>query len=83
LVRRQKARWEDRLSGSQLRGTWVVGLVRRHHIVDCSFASSSVQFHLRRNGSGRIELMDVESALGEMLFRGGPFILKLLAAEGA
>jgi ATP-dependent 26S proteasome regulatory subunit len=43
----------------------------------------SVQFHLERNGSGRIELTDVENALEEMLFSGGSLNLKLLGAEKA
>lgn len=43
----------------------------------------SVQFHLERNGSGRIESADVERALDEMLFSGGSLNLKLLGAVGA
>ncbi|HEY7309756.1 MAG TPA: ATP-binding protein [Gemmataceae bacterium] len=43
----------------------------------------SLQFHLERNGTGRIEWEDVESALDEMLFSGGSLNLKLLGAEGA
>ena len=42
----------------------------------------SMQFHLERNGTGRIELADVEQALDEMLFSGGSLNLKLLGAEG-
>lgn len=41
----------------------------------------SVQFHLERNGTGQIELADVENALDEMLFSGGSLNLKLLGAE--
>jgi AAA+ superfamily predicted ATPase len=41
----------------------------------------SVQFHLERNGSGRIEIADVDQALEEMLFTGGSLNLKLLGAE--
>src|SRR5262249_14760274 len=41
----------------------------------------SVQFHLERNGSGRIETADVDQALEEMLFAGGSLNLKLLGAE--
>lgn len=41
----------------------------------------SVQFHLERNGSGKLELSDVEQALEEMLFSGGSLNLKLLGAE--
>ncbi|HUG89844.1 MAG TPA: hypothetical protein VML55_03360 [Planctomycetaceae bacterium] len=46
----------------------------------------SVQFHLERNGSGRLDLRDVDSALDEMLVSGGSLNLKLLGAaerEGA
>jgi hypothetical protein len=38
---------------------------------------------LERNGSGRIEVTDVENALEEMLFSGGSLNLKLLGAEKA
>ena len=41
----------------------------------------SVQFHLERNGTGQIQLADVEDALDEMLFSGGSLNLKLLGAE--
>jgi len=41
----------------------------------------SVQFHLERNGTGRIESQDVENALDEMLFSGGSLNLKLLGAD--
>ncbi|MEX2119968.1 MAG: AAA family ATPase [Pirellulales bacterium] len=37
---------------------------------------------LARNGSGRIELEDINCALEEMLFSGGSLNLKLLGAEG-
>ena len=40
-----------------------------------------VQFHLESNGSGRIDLSDVDRALDEMLFSGGSLNLKLLGAE--
>jgi hypothetical protein len=43
----------------------------------------SVQFHLEGNGSRRIEWLDVERALDEMLFSGGSLNLKLLGAENA
>lgn len=43
----------------------------------------ALQFHLERNGTGTIELEDVESALDEMLFNGGSLNLKLLGAVGA
>jgi ATP-dependent 26S proteasome regulatory subunit len=41
----------------------------------------SVQFHLERTNSRRIDLADIESALEEMLFRGGSLNVKLLGAE--
>ena len=41
----------------------------------------SVQFHLERNGAGRIELPDVERAIEEMLFSGGSLNLKLLGTR--
>jgi hypothetical protein len=41
----------------------------------------SVQFHLERNGTGRIELQDADAALEEMLFSGGWLNLKLLGAQ--
>jgi ATP-dependent 26S proteasome regulatory subunit len=43
----------------------------------------SVQFHLEREGCGRLEWEDVDRALDEMLFRGGSLNLKLLGAEGS
>lgn len=41
----------------------------------------SVQFHLERSESGRIELRDVEAALEEMLFSGGSLNCKLLGGN--
>lgn len=62
-------------------------IVRRTERVSGAFIKElmrrSVQFHLERNGSGRIELTDVENALEEMLFSGGSLNLKLLGAEAA
>ncbi|MCC7086327.1 MAG: AAA family ATPase [Pirellulales bacterium] len=43
----------------------------------------AVQFHLERNGTGRIKLQNIESALDEMLFSGGPLNVKLLGAAEA
>jgi hypothetical protein len=61
-------------------------IVQRTDRVSAAFIKElmrrSVQFHLERNGSGRIELADVENALEEMLFSGGSLNLKLLGAEG-
>ena len=60
-------------------------VVKRTENVSAAFIKElmrrSVQFHLERNGTGRIELQDVESALNEMLFSGGSLNLKLLGAE--
>jgi cell division protease FtsH len=60
-------------------------IVKRTDRVSAAFIKElmrrSVQFHLERNGSGRIELPDVENALEEMLFSGGALNLKLLGAE--
>ena len=41
----------------------------------------SVQFHLERSETGRIELRDVEAALEEMLFSGGSLNRKLLGGS--
>ncbi len=64
----------------------VVGvIVNRTDKVSAAFIKElmrrSVQFHLERNGTGRIELPDVEQAIEEMLFSGGSLNLKLLGAE--
>ena len=64
----------------------ISAIVQRTEKVSAAFIKElmrrSVQFHLERNGSGRIELPDVEQALEEMLFSGGSLNLKLLGAEG-
>jgi hypothetical protein len=64
----------------------VLAIVQRTEKVSAAFIKElmrrSVQFHLERNGTGRIELPDVELALEEMLFSGGSLNLKLLGAEG-
>ena len=64
----------------------VMGIVRRTDKVSAAFIKElmrrSVQFHLERNGTGRIEMADVDQALDEMLFSGGSLNLKLLGAEG-
>jgi chromosomal replication initiation ATPase DnaA len=61
-------------------------IVKRTDKVSAAFIKElmrrSVQFHLERNGTGRIELPDVEQAIDEMLFSGGSLNLKLLGAEG-
>jgi cell division protease FtsH len=62
-------------------------IVKRTERVSAAFIKElmrrCVQFHLERNGSGCIQLPDVENALEEMLFSGGSLNLKLLGAEGA
>ena len=40
----------------------------------------SMQFHLERSDGGLLELVDVESAIEEMLFSGGSLNAKLLGA---
>ena len=63
----------------------VRAVVRRTERVSAAFIKElmrrSVQFHLERADSQRIELVDVENALKEMVFRGGSLNLKLLGAE--
>jgi ATP-dependent 26S proteasome regulatory subunit len=72
--------------GVELAGDVVHSIVRRTEQVSAAFIKElmrrSVQFHLERNGAGRIELSDVDQALEEMLFSGGSLNLKLLGAEG-
>jgi cell division protease FtsH len=62
-------------------------IVKRTDRVSAAFIKElmrrCVQFHLERNGAGRIEAPDVEKALEEMLFSGGSLNLKLLGAENA
>gem|GEM_PF-1988833 len=41
----------------------------------------SVQFHIERNGDGRLNDADVGGALDEMLVNGGVLTLKLLGAS--
>jgi AAA+ superfamily predicted ATPase len=72
--------------GVRLADDVVDTIVQRTEKVSAAFIKElmrrSVQFHLERNGTGRIELPDVEQALEEMLFSGGSLNLKLLGAEG-
>lgn len=60
-------------------------IVKRTQKVSAAFIKElmrrSVQFHLERADSRRIELPDIENALEEMLFSGGSLNLKLLGAE--
>jgi cell division protease FtsH len=73
--------------GVEICGDVVVEVVKRTDRVSAAFIKElmrrAVQFQLGREGSGCIELADVEGALEEMLFRGGSLNLKLLGAEGA
>ncbi len=41
-----------------------------------------VQYHIERDGSGKINREDIDQALNEMLFKGGSLNLKLLGATG-
>jgi hypothetical protein len=41
----------------------------------------TVQYHLERNGTGRVELPDIDAALDEMLFSGGALNVKLLGGR--
>jgi hypothetical protein len=60
-------------------------IVRRTEGVSAAFIKElmrrSVQFHLERSESDRIELRDVEAALEEMLFSGGSLNRKLLGGN--
>jgi AAA+ superfamily predicted ATPase len=74
-------------AGVDLTDDVVHRVVERTRQVSAAFIKElmrrALQFHLERNGSGRIEWEDVEGALDEMLFRGGSLNLKLLGAEAA
>jgi cell division protease FtsH len=63
----------------------VAAVVGRTEGVSAAFIKElmrrSVQFHLERSESGRIELRDVEAALQEMLFSGGSLNRKLLGGN--
>jgi hypothetical protein len=70
--------------GVQISDDVVSEIVKRTDRVSAAFIKElmrrAVQFHLEGNGTGRIELRDVENALDEMLFSGGSLNLKLLGA---
>ena len=72
--------------GIQVADHVIAEIVRRTDRVSAAFIKElmrrSVQFHLERNGSGSLDLRDVESALDEMLVSGGSLNLKLLGAAG-
>lgn len=78
--------------GARMNDEVAAAIVRRTQNVSAAFIKEllrrSVQFQLERDGNAdaslaSIEMVDVENALGEMLFRGGSLNLKLLGAEGA
>jgi len=73
--------------GVDLSDDVVQAIVRKTEKVSAAFIKElmrrSVQFHLERNGDGRVVLADAENALDEMLFSGGSLNLTLLGAEGA
>lgn len=60
--------------------------VRRTDGVSAAFIKElmrrAVQFHIERNGTGDVSHEDIDSALDEMLFRGGSLNLTLLGATG-
>lgn len=62
-------------------------IVRRTKGVGAAFIKElmrrSYQFHLERSGAGRLSVEDVDAALDEMLFRGGPLNRVLLGAGAA
>jgi ATP-dependent 26S proteasome regulatory subunit len=73
--------------GMEVAEELIATVVRRTEGVSAAFIKElmrrSAQFHLQQNGTGRLALSDIESALDEMLFSGGSLNLKLLGAQGA
>jgi cell division protease FtsH len=71
--------------GVELSEETIQAIVKRTERVSPAFIKElmrrSLQFHLERNGSGYLDLPDIENALEEMLFSGGSLNLKLLGAE--
>jgi len=67
-----------------LSGEAVSEFVRRTDGVSAAFIKElmrrTVQFHIEGNGDGEVSHEDIDSALDEMLFRGGSLNLKLLGA---
>lgn len=65
----------------------LANIVRRTGQVSAAFIKElmrrTLQFHLERSGDGCITARDVDQALDEMLFRGGPLNLQLLGAAQA
>ncbi len=72
--------------GADMSEEVVETIVRRTEGVSAAFIKELVrrvvQFHIERGGRS-IELVDVDSALDEMLFRGGSLNLKLLGGSAA
>ena len=70
--------------GVTLSDECVSEIVRRTDSVSGAFIKElmrrTVQFHIERNGTSEISHEDIDSALDEMLFRGGSLNLKLLGA---
>ncbi|HBE67592.1 MAG TPA: cell division protein FtsH [Planctomycetaceae bacterium] len=64
----------------------IAEIVRRSDGVSAAFIKELmrrvVQYHIERDGSGAINLDDIDNALQEMLFKGGTLNLKLLGASG-
>lgn len=62
-------------------------IVRRTKGVSAAFIKELMrrlyQFRLERSGAGRLSVEDVDAALDELLFRGGPLNRALLGAGGA
>lgn len=71
--------------GIEVSDDLVQNIVQRTGCVSAAFIKElmrrSVQYHLQRNGTGRIEQADVDGALEELLFSGGSLNLKMLGAE--
>lgn len=71
--------------GIEVSDDLVHNIVQRTGCVSAAFIKElmrrSVQYHLQRNGTGRIEQADVDGALDELLFSGGSLNLKMLGAE--
>lgn len=70
--------------GVSLTGEAIAEIVRRTDGVSAAFIKElmrrTVQFHIEGNGGGEVSHEDIDSALDEMLFRGGSLNLKLLGA---
>jgi ATP-dependent 26S proteasome regulatory subunit len=70
--------------GAPLPADLVVEIVRRTDGVSAAFIKELMrrvnQWHIERDGGTEINRADVDSALDEMLFKGGSLNLKLLGA---